>query len=509
MLLLEREQEAAEKHGPAAGAVRNEEGGGLFTLGLWYLALPCVLFLTFFVQPWLGIPIAFGIILVSWRLSEPWSPRLSPPTLLAAGLAFALALLIGILTGHSAWDWIKHWALINELANHEWPVTLSLQGETRYLRFYIAAYLVPALVTKLSPGWPVTVATTAWFALGFGLVFRMACAAHSKRPWPVVAAAMVIPLLLAGADSLASHGLRALAGQPATEWLGLHYENWFPGKPLQFASALTNLAWAPHQSIAVFIAAAMIVFDRGRFSIARAILAFGLLALWSPFGMIGLLPIICLRTLPGLPNAFNWATGAAILIGGSFAVVVAAYLSTDLPPGGLCLTCGAERLAELDDLLIFLIVELAASVLLLRGRILTDPLCATAFLSLLGLLFLRGDTIDFVARGSMGPLFILALRSTDRLLAAQNSPTGWLAAALALLLCLPTTASEIVYHASNGAAHREADARLPTDRRWLSVFSQHAGIDAKEFLDVCGWKYEGQYFSASRPWVLRAASKAR
>lgn len=137
---------------------------GTFALALAYLALPCLIFLLTFVRPWIGIPLASVIAWACYaevsRHPCQWG---GAHAVLAATMSLLLVFVIGIPSGHSAWDWIKHWALINELASQPWPVQVDLHGTTGYLRFYLAAYLVPALPAKLIAGFPVAVSTSIWF----------------------------------------------------------------------------------------------------------------------------------------------------------------------------------------------------------------------------------------------------------------------------------------------------------------------------------------------------------
>ena len=488
------------------GALAAREHDAAFTLALLYIALPCLVFLLAFVRPLLGVPLAAALAFALLRAAAPvrWQPGLrgfAVPLLAAA----ALVALVGVYTGHAAYDWIKHWALINEIARNDWPVRIELQGEQKYLRFYLAAYLVPALLHKAS-GMSIAAATAAWYLPGFMLVLRLAAGPWLRRSAWTGAAAIALLLMLGGADALAEQGLRAMVDQPLPVWLGVHYEGWAQRVflvPLQFASVLTNLAWVPHQSIPVFVVAAMVVGDHGAQRLERLVLAYGLMALWSPYGMIALLPLVLYRTLPHWRQAFSIPLGAAILAGGAFALLTISYLATEMPQAGMCVSCAPQNLMEFTSYVPFLLVELLPFALILRRRLLRDPCCAIALCTLLAIPLLHGDTLDFVARGSMGPVFVLAWRSVETLL--QDSLTRrqqWLAA-VAFALCLPTTVSEVVYHASNGAGQKIVDASKPPERRWASKFSRDGEIRATEFLDECGWEYESQYFIVSKPAVLR------
>jgi hypothetical protein len=92
-------------------------------------------------------------------------------------------------------------------------------------------------------------------------------------------------------------------------------------------------------------------------------------------------------------------------------------LPTDLPKGGLRLIGGLTRLELTFDFVTFWIVELIVFALILRARMLTDVMCLISTLTLLLVPYFKGDTANFVMRASMGPLFVLALRSVEMLAA--------------------------------------------------------------------------------------------
>lgn len=483
-----------------------QELDGAFTLALLYVALPCLIFLLGFIRPAWGWPLATALAFALWQAAAPlrWQPNLrsyAGPALLAA----LLVAVVGIHSGHAAYDWIKHWALINEIAKNDWPVQVELHGEQKYLRFYLAAYLVPALLHKAT-GLAIPLATAAWYFLGFTLLFRLLAGGVARRAAGYGLAAIVLVLMLCGADALAEHALRAVVDQGYPAWLGVHYESWASQLlrvPLQFPSALTSLAWVPHQAIPVCVAAAMVAMDHGQQRLPRLVLVYGLMALWSPYGMIGLLPLVLYRTLPAWREIVAMPVAAAVVAGAAFALLCIAYLATEMPQAGMCASCVGQNAMEFTSYVPFLLVELLPFALILRGKLLRDPCSALACATLLAIPLLHGETLDFVARGAAGPLFVLALRSAQALLAESTLRWQHGLAAAALALCLPTTVSELVYHAGNGQGQRIADQRKPESGRWASKFSRSGDIRAAEFLDECGWYYESQYFIASKPTVLK------
>ena len=196
----------------------------IFAVGLCYIAGPCLLFLISFVHPLVGWPLAAAIGWLLYKLLVGTKWRWTPAAYLpAAFVSTALVMIVGIPTGHSAYDWIKHWALINEIADHPWPVIVNLQGENTYLRYYLAGYLVPALIHKTIPAIPIVVPVTLWFFLGYMLVFRITAVMFGRRSPIVVAIGMVLTTMLGGADAFARHAIVACLSQSRFQygWAGI------------------------------------------------------------------------------------------------------------------------------------------------------------------------------------------------------------------------------------------------------------------------------------------------
>jgi len=131
-------------------------------------------------------------------------------------------------------------------------------------------------------------------------------------------------------------------------------------------------------------------------------------------------------------------------------------------------------------------------------------LCLASILLLLLIPFFGGDTADFVMRASMGPLFVLMLRSVETLAAWRRQRVRDRALlVLALTLCVPTAASEAVYHFEDGSAHTRIRRGDPLSRRWHSAFVASSQISAQKFFEVCGWNYLPQYFTRRTPIGIR------
>jgi hypothetical protein len=372
-----------ELAGASAGGAGDSRSNFDASPSLVYLSLPVLLFLVLIVRPIIGVPVAVLVVIALLRVLR--IPPMAPGVWAAAATgAVAVAAIAGFPFGPFPWDWFKHWALLNELAAHPTSLRVELAGSTLYLRFYLAAYLVPALAHHLVTALPLWLTTGAWFALGFGLVLQSATAFATGRSgawW-----AVLLVLLLGGADFYAENLYRLLYQWPIQFTLGLHYAQWthyFLAVPLEYSSFLTALAWVPHQSIATYLVAAMLAGTGDRRSTAGSLLGYGLLSLWSPYGMIGLSPLLAVVALQRRRDFSARDTWVAAGAGAGFAAIVISYLSTDLHSAAMCLECVPSRLRYYPQVVPFLALELAPFVLLLGKRLLDDPACQVCFITLL------------------------------------------------------------------------------------------------------------------------------
>jgi hypothetical protein len=483
----------------------------LYGYAIGYLATPALLFLAAAADPAIGWPLAVmlggGVTAVLWRGRFGQSAH-GAAMAVSAVLAALTLLVAGFPHGPFAWDWIKHWGLINHLATHEWPSTLAQpNGSLGTMRYYVAAYLVPAAAAKGAPGVPLWLTTALWFGLGTAVALQLAVVPMRHMGRRSTALAAVLLLCFAGADLLAENAVRLVQQRTIADIFGLHYEGWFAeetGMQLQYTSMLGLLLWVPHQAIATMLVASMLAIDRSPGALPRSLLAFGLLALWSPYGMIGLLPLVAVRVLQSATELQEPAAALQAATGLAFAAAVAAYLSTDTPQNGMCISCAPARFASAGHFAIFLTVELGAILLILRRR-LHDTAVVVSTLTLAVIPFFYGEAPDFVMRASMGPLFILAMRCTETLVHWRRASTldRWLYA-VALSLMLPTAISEVTFHLSGGSAHRRLDDHDPLKRPWYTTFAGTHDVTAKRFFEICGWRFYPQYFTAKRPRIVRS-----
>jgi hypothetical protein len=474
-------------------------------LTLAYLSAPAFIFLVLFVKPLLALPLSalllVAFVKVTWRLeSAPY------PWFAAAVGAIIVAIIAGFPFGPFPWDWFKHWALLSALSGPPWSLRIDVGGSPMYLRFYLAAYIVPALAHDLLPVFPLWMTTGAWFALGFGLVLH--CAARWVPDPRLAWKSALLILSLGGADYYAGNVLRAVKGFPLHLNVDLHPELWasaYMGVPLEFSSFLTALVWVPHQSIATFLVASMLANTNDHRGLPGAMLAYGMLSVWSPFGMIGLLPLMAARMFQNRRCLVNADVIITSIAAAAFSLSMVGYLSTDLQSKSLCFHCVPIRLLlEPREILSFLAVELIPFVLLLGRRVRADIVCRISLVTLLFIPFAYGDGPDFVMRASMGPLFVLGLHCVHTFLNDEAESRRRAIRWMALALCVPAAVSEAVYLREAGQAHRTVvQASDPLGVRWVRTFAARTDYTIQEFFDTCGWQYLNQYFSEHKPSIIR------
>ena len=105
----------------------------------------------------------------------------------------------------------------------------------------------------------------------------------------------------------------------------------------------------------------------------------------------------------------------------------------------------------------------------------------------------------------MGPLWILALGASERLMDRGQIRKHALSFAFAVALFLPTSISEIAFQIQTAKMYQAADRHNLPEAEWYGVVSKTPDVHAVPFLDTCGWKFETQYFSFTRPRILKAS----
>ena len=280
-----------------------------------FLTAPVALFLLGSLRAAVAWPATLALLYSAWAaqrvLGLPRAlPRGRPPSRAASGAApagvspagayrgwaslFAGVLVLTAVVGLSGaggfgiqrWDWSKHNAVLADLIDQAWPPAYRLAAPAGdlALSYYVAYYLPAAIAGKVS-GWvAANVVLFAWTALGVVLAWQWIVRLGLTTP-PI---ALAILVLFSGFDVLGAWlAPFDYPGPPQRWWRNFDLEWWRGG--LVYPGNLTLIAYAPHQALGGWLAAALSL-DALRRGLRRFPHAFttSLCLLWSPFAALGL-----------------------------------------------------------------------------------------------------------------------------------------------------------------------------------------------------------------------------
>ena len=300
----------------------------LHRLSILYLMLPVVIWLVGWFQWWLGIPATLLLVFAFWKpLSGSWRVSLRPAIVVVAliALAWVLATAAGGVFDVHNFDWVKHRALLLDLARGAWPVHLppwdsdflvyipsGQEPQGSLLRYYLGYYMVPGMVGKWLGLGALDWAVALWTWAGAALLLLMFTQDLKGRS---LVFAVVILILFSGMDVLrvvqeiAILQLDSLNGQHSgldvlriilteswrwidrgirpIEWAGLPHVN------AQMVANMSSIMFAPQH----FISAGLFTLLLLRLRREPAFLAisgvlFAAAPFWSLFTAIGMLPLL-------------------------------------------------------------------------------------------------------------------------------------------------------------------------------------------------------------------------
>lgn len=131
----------------------------LTVLALVYL--PIFIFLMGWCRPYIAIPGSIALLYALYRYirqviiappeQEETNIEMHPLVFIVITI-FVIYLCLISGYGHLGTqhpDWIKHNAILHDLAQSQWPILYQINGETQMLSYYIGTYLVPAATGKV------------------------------------------------------------------------------------------------------------------------------------------------------------------------------------------------------------------------------------------------------------------------------------------------------------------------------------------------------------------------
>ena len=444
----------------------------LSTACLFYLLLPCLLFLAGWVQPFVAWPVGLALVgAVLWVALQCPARRLQWDTAGALRLGLILLLSAAWVLTTGPWGLVEQSgdatvrnAVYAALVRDAWPLTV--EGEP--FIYYLAFWLPPALAAKL--GAPAEAALLLWTLLGVWLALLAVAAGRGTRRSLVF---LVILLLLGEMTDWVNRVYYKLVAGSAWDV----FQDWVLFFDLHFTASCVQLRNTFNHYLAPLVLLSMLA---GRLLPGRYGLVAGALVLaCSPLAAVALLPLLLLRggrsvlnvpTLVVLPYA---ALPLLFLAGGTGGQV--AFMR----PLGDC-SLAALSSAQLCGRYLLQVLVVAAPALLLLRRWWRTSWFAVAMLlaGLMPLLWVGLWNNEFIYKGAAVMWFCLAWLYA----AAWCHAKGPRKALLALFLLLSASAAygQLVGALKSFSWQQEARERN-TRNEWHGQLHQPGDARAVQF----------------------------
>ena len=445
---------------------------------LLFVTLPLLIFL----GGNLRAPLAIGTVVVVgaglWRVwknaaqtgENPEAGTRHPWRCL--GLVAVPAAALTLLSGAGGWgsgdsDWLKHDTILRDLLVRPWPVTYETGHGPVLLVYYTAFYLPAALLGKLAGGSrevaSQTLAVTMFVAIALAALWLVVLGTDGRRTRRyTVFVALTVFFGFSGLDVLGKVLVNAYYGLPPFygDWWDIEWWAQFA----QYPSNAAALFWAPQHAYGAWLPLALALDDwfAERHLGNSTIFYLALALFWSPFAVVGLVPILgglllwrgrqARWTAAWWRGFVTWPNAAGIIAGGVFALYLLAHFQSYFLSDEYKVTPGflPTPLLEVSHVprpliyLVFVAVEFAgfsaALAWFFAGRRDDEarrawPLLIMATGTLLVLPWCRyGYANDLVMRGGLPALFVLQVLLARMLSAAGEGRRGAVVLAALLLI---------------------------------------------------------------------------
>lgn len=408
---------------------------------LVFLTLPLVVFFVGFATWFVAGPALLSIVAVLYRC-RPDRPHWSRPgwrTVYCVVLSGLFLWACGYLPPFGrSWDWLKHFAVINELARYPWP---PVNDETHtFLRYALGFYLVPGLVARLFGERVIEPMVFLQTWLGLFLVLSLLLEKiKPSRPGPF----LIVFLLFGGLDLVGWW----LFGSDRTL---LSTKEWWTSRSYLFAyeGHATLFLWVPQHALAGMLGTILLVSNEGRPVAPRSMGLLGAAVLfWSPFAAIGLLPFALAAAARAWRDVFTDAGN--VLCALTLVAPLLGYLlagSSDIPRGFTFTRPGFS--VSLYAAFVLLEAGFYLVALRLRGwRHLRHPLIVVALLVVIPL-YRIGVYNDFAMRASIPALMLLAIAVAATVTEAEGY--AWIPLAVLIVVGMAGSIIEIIGRGKDG-----------------------------------------------------------
>lgn len=258
---------------------------------LLYLYIPIIVFFLTWLKPLIGIPCA---LVSCWiAIKCPFSKE-KPINLEKIWLFLALSVCViaawALLSGlggffQQSGDWQKHNVLLNDFVNKPWPVTYNFNDKHGVVSYYVAEYILPGMIGKISNFNVAQDFLLLWIILGLVLLI-LAIYAWIGRDNGWILLLIVFGLIM---FSPFIYPLSGIYGN----WVPADYQymgdigEWFSKSlGIQYTSNVSLLRFVFPQFVPIAIATILWIKNRYTYKVWGAILA--PTVLYSTFAFFGL-----------------------------------------------------------------------------------------------------------------------------------------------------------------------------------------------------------------------------
>ncbi len=377
--------------------------------------------------PWWLYGAGFGLLVTSVALVAR-ATTAAGPSVRCFAICLAVAAVLLLLAGegrlfYANIDWQARDAVLRDMAIHRWPFAYTARGAPELLRAPIGMYLVPALAAKA-----LGASASDWTLLMQNSLILGTLLALAATLFDDVRAKAIALTVFVGFSGMDAIG-QALTG-PLTGRRHVDHLEWWSG--LQYSSHITDMFWAPQHALAGWIGAlCYLLWRAGRLPTGVLLGIVPLTALWSPLGMIGVLPFVAVDLLLRR-RALAIGDVALPLLTGMLSVPALMYLTAASGSVGLRFSAITPLRYALFELIEVVPLVVAGIALGWRARFGGSAMLTTAACLALLPFWRMGESFDFMMRVSIAPLAVLAAQLADVLAARRGE--GW--ARAAVIVCL-------------------------------------------------------------------------
>ena len=428
----------------------------LETIALGYLFIPIVIFMLSWLKIWISIPVVVFLLFVTSRIlfdkraaeNDP-GLKISPRFIVFSVICFVLILLLSYFLGAGGFtaqpfDSIKHNFILKDLIEQSWPVRYEMQGEKGVLCYYIAGYLVPALIGKLTSSFDAASACSAvWHAIGIFIAILVFYKSLGNKRKPAYLLLIFLVFMLFSPFNAMMQFIYMFI-YPERTVTALHFQWISEDINVQLSSNLTLLRYVFPQFVPAIIVTALMSKYRKRYDI-WALLASPLLS-YSVFAFIGIVELMLILFLFDMIKDKNFKQSLkSILSLENLAGVISALVFLLYLAGNILQTkpAGAENTLKLVDYselpLVLLLHELAWGlwILFLFKTNKKEPLLWAVSVCLFIFPFFEfGHYNDLCIRGSMPALICLCFLLAKELINAADPVKKRLLSIAAIVIAL-------------------------------------------------------------------------